>query len=84
VLSATILTADAEGPLAQIHDRSPVALPEEWWDQWLAPATQGDQALVDAAVAVSRTVMESLNFYEVAPVKGNGPELIEPLNGDSM
>jgi putative SOS response-associated peptidase YedK len=84
VLSATILTTDAEGPLAQIHDRTPVALPEEWWDQWLDPATQGDQALVDAAVTASRTVMESLNFYEVAPVKGNGPELIEPLNGDSM
>ena len=87
VLSATILTTDAQGSLAQIHDRTPVPLPEEWWDQWLDPATEGDQALVDAAVAASREVVESLNFYEVAPITGNGPELIEPIEpttGDSL
>jgi putative SOS response-associated peptidase YedK len=84
LLSATILTQDAQGPLAQIHDRTPVALPEDWWDQWLDPAAEGDQALVDAAVAASTTVMESLNFYEVGPVKGDGPELIEPLHNVSM
>ncbi|TFC79113.1 SOS response-associated peptidase [Cryobacterium sp. TMS1-20-1] len=87
VLSATILTTDALGPLTQIHDRTPVPLPEEWWDQWLDPATDGDQTLVDAAVAASHEVVETLNFYAVAPVVGNGPELIEPLDaivGDSL
>ncbi|MFO7689217.1 MAG: SOS response-associated peptidase [Cryobacterium sp.] len=79
VLSATILTEDAQGPLRQIHDRMPVALPEERWDQWLDPRTVGDQDLVAAAVAASREVTETLDFYEVAPVRGNGPELIEPL-----
>ncbi|GEP25608.1 SOS response-associated peptidase [Cryobacterium levicorallinum] len=87
VLSATILTTDALGPLTQIHDRTPVPLPEEWWDQWLDSATDGDQTLVDAAVAASHEVVETLNFYAVAPVVGNGPELIEPLDaivGDSL
>jgi len=84
VLSATILTTDAQGPLREIHDRTPVPLPEEWWDQWLDPATEGDQMLVDAAVAASRVVIASLNFYQVAPVTGNGPELIEPITADSM
>lgn len=84
VLSATILTTDAQGPLAQIHDRTPVALPEEWWDQWLDPTAEGDQTLVDAAVAASRAVTRSLDFYEVAPVIGNGPELIEPVTSDSV
>ncbi|MDJ0348212.1 SOS response-associated peptidase [Cryobacterium sp. PH29-G1] len=84
VLSATILTTDAQGPLARLHDRTPVVLPEEWWDQWLDPATAGDQTFVDAAVASSRPVLESLNFYEVAPVTGNGPELIEPVDAVSM
>lgn len=79
VLSATILTTDAQGPLAQIHDRIPVALPEEWWDQWLDPQTVGDQDLLSAAVTASREVTEALDFYAVAPVTGNGPELIEPL-----
>ena len=58
---------------------SPGVLPEEWWDHWLDPHTIGDRALVEAAVAASRPVTQSLSFYEVAPITGNGPELIEPV-----
>ncbi|TFC27855.1 SOS response-associated peptidase [Cryobacterium sp. TMT2-18-3] len=83
VLSATILTQDAEGPLAALHNRMPVILAEEWWDQWLDPHTPGDQALVDAAVAASREAVESLSYHEVAPVRGDGPELIEPVGAPS-
>lgn len=79
VLTATILTTDARGDLASIHDRSPVVLPEAWWDHWLDPHTPGDQALVDAAVAASRAVAETLTFHQVAPITGDGPELIEPV-----
>lgn len=83
VLSATILTQDAEGPLAALHDRMPVIVAEEWWDQWLDPHTVGDQDLVNAAVAASRESAESLRYYEVAPVRGDGPELIEPVGEPS-
>lgn len=82
VLTATILTSDAQGALAGIHDRTPVVLPEEWWDQWLDPHTTGDQDLVDAAVTASRPLAAGLRFYEVAPVTGNGPELIEPVGAE--
>jgi putative SOS response-associated peptidase YedK len=83
LLSATILTTDAQGPLQQIHERIPVTLPEEWWDQWLDPHTEGTHDLVTAAVEASREVAEELRFYEVAPVVGNGPELIEPVDGQA-
>lgn len=79
VLTATILTTDAHGQLTEIHERMPVALPEEWWDQWLDPRIVGDQALVDAAVLASRALTETLDFHEVGKVEGNGPELIEPV-----
>jgi putative SOS response-associated peptidase YedK len=79
VLTATILTTDAQGPLAEIHERMPVVLPEEWWDRWLDPRTTGDQQLVDAMVAASRPLAETLDFHEVGKVDGNGPELIEPV-----
>ncbi|TFC48579.1 SOS response-associated peptidase [Cryobacterium sp. TMT1-21] len=78
VLSATILTQAAGGPLADLHDRMPVILAEEWWDQWLDPHTPGDQSFVDGAVAASRDAADALRFHEVAPIRGNGPELIEP------
>ena len=84
ILSATILTTDARGPLAQIHDRTPVPLPEEWWDRWLDPSTDGDQTLVDAAVEASHDIIESLDFYPVEPVVGNGPQLVETVSSDSL
>lgn len=79
VLTATILTTDSLGELAGIHDRMPVILSEEWWDRWLNPHVAGDQAFVDAAVASSAEAAETLQFHEVGAVKGNGPELIEPV-----
>nr|WP_130177486.1 SOS response-associated peptidase [Cryobacterium sp. SO1]RZI35910.1 putative SOS response-associated peptidase YedK [Cryobacterium sp. SO1] len=79
VLTATILTTGAQGALADIHDRMPVVLPEECWDSWLDPHTEGDQALVDAIVAASSEAAAGLAFYQVAPVTGDAPELVEPL-----
>ena len=86
VLTATILTSAAQGALAEIHDRTPVVLPDEWWDQWLDPHTQGTQGLVDAAVAASRPLTATLRFHEVAPIpgSGNGPELIEPVGTETV
>ena len=79
VLTATIMTMDTVPSLASIHDRNPVMLPREWWDVWLDPTTEGDQAFVDAAVHAAQPVAQSMTFYPVAPVRGDGPELIEPL-----
>lgn len=79
VLTATILTMDAVPHLAPIHDRNPVPLPREWWAEWLDPSVEGDHALVQAAVAASVGVAESLEYFEVGPVTGDGPELVKPL-----
>ncbi|GAA1755564.1 SOS response-associated peptidase [Agromyces humatus] len=79
VLTATIITTDATGELADIHDRIPVMLPPEFWSVWLDPDATGDQSLVDQAVAASRPMVPSLAFHEVGPVTDNGPELIEPV-----
>jgi putative SOS response-associated peptidase YedK len=79
VLTAAILTTDAQGPLAEIHERMPLALPEEWWDHWLDPHTTGDQQLVDDAALASHQLAGTLDFHEVGTVEGNGPELIEPV-----
>jgi putative SOS response-associated peptidase YedK len=78
-LTATILTSDAVETLDHIHDRNPVPIPESFWDVWLDPTVVGDQGLVDEAVRAALPVAESLEWYEVGPVKGDGPELIERL-----
>ena len=79
-LTATILTRAAVGDVAQLHDRTPVTLPPSFWDEWLDASQEGDQSLVDAAVAAATPVAEALEFYQVAPLTGDGPELIEPVS----
>jgi len=79
VLSTTILTMDAVPHLAPIHNRNPVPLPREFWSEWLSTDVTGDQSFVDAAVAASAPVAERLEFFEVGPVVGDGPELMRPV-----
>ena len=79
VLTATILTSDAIGPLRDIHDRTPLTLPRPLWDEWLDPATVGDQSLVDAALEAARPVADALALHRVGPVTGDGPELMLPI-----
>ncbi|TBN57982.1 SOS response-associated peptidase [Glaciihabitans arcticus] len=78
-LTATILTMPTVPHLAEIHDRNPVMLPRDWWDDWLDPTLTGDQFFVDAAVAASVSVADSLEFHEVGPVRGNERALIQPI-----
>jgi putative SOS response-associated peptidase YedK len=80
-LTTTMLTMDSVPALAGIHDRNPVMLPREWWDDWLSPETHGDQAFVNAAVAASIPVAEALQHHPVAPLRNDGPQLIVPLPG---
>lgn len=80
MLTATILTRAAAGPAARIHDRIPVMLPRSEWDTWLDPTIAGDHALVQHAVAASQQVIERLALHEVAPLRDDGPHLVEPVN----
>ena len=78
-LTATILTSDAVDKQLHIHDRNPVPLPHDMWDDWLNPKIEGDQALVDAAGQAALPIASKLEVYEVGPVRGDGPALIEPV-----
>lgn len=82
VLSSTILTADATGHLADLHDRMPVVLAPELWDTWLDAETEGDQHLVDAVVAAASEQVDGLSLRQVSrtvgDVRADGPELVEP------
>ena len=80
MLTATMLTRASRGPTASIHDRAPVMLPRETWDDWLDPTVEGDAALVDMIVAESDQVLDRLALHPVAPLRGDGPELIRPLD----
>ncbi len=84
LVTATVLTTEAVGPLAQVHDRMPLVLPPEAWDAWLDPDRHAD----DDAVALARrrrrrSWSRSWSCARSSPlvnsVRNNGPQLLEPL-----
>lgn len=80
LLSCTILTADAVGDLRDIHDRMPLIMPFEHWDDWLNPDHTAPDELF---AAPSEEVAAAIDIREVPPlvnrVANNGPELLSPV-----
>jgi len=65
MLSYAIVTQPASAHIAPIHDRMPLILSPELYDEWLDPTRAGDQGLLDEALATSRLLGERL---EVSPL----------------
>ncbi len=53
MLTATIVTTDAVGELAEIHDRMPLMLDEQDWDRWLDPDEPAPADLLAAPPDIS-------------------------------
>lgn len=79
--SCAILTTQALGPIAQVHDRMPVVLPDENHAAWLDPWVK-DTSVV-TAMALEPMAPEEFRHYPVSKrvnsARNEGPELIEPL-----
>jgi putative SOS response-associated peptidase YedK len=60
MVSYAIVTQPASPHIAAIHDRMPLILPREFYDEWLDPTRTGDQELLDEAVAVGRRLGDAL------------------------
>ncbi len=58
MVSYAIVTQPATSHIADIHDRMPLILPRDLYDEWLDPTRVGDQNLLDEAVAASRPIAE--------------------------
>lgn len=83
--TCSILTMDARGPIASIHDRMPVSLVPDVWDAWL------DRDLRDAEAIRSLlqpsdpdNVLEHVVSRKVNTVKNNGPDLHERVEPETL
>ena len=84
VWSYAIVTGGASPVLKEIHDRSPVLVPEESWDAWLDPEMRD----AEAARALLRPVPDDLlDAYPVSrdvnDANVNRPDLRDPLPAES-
>jgi putative SOS response-associated peptidase YedK len=77
LLSCTIITIDAAGQLAEIHDRMPLIMAENDWDAWLDPDAPAAAALLADPPDVGGIALREVSTL-VNNVRNNGPELIEP------
>jgi putative SOS response-associated peptidase YedK len=77
LLSCTIITTDAAGPLAQIHDRMPLTISKSDWDRWLDPDAPIDEGLLRGHGDLDRIEIREVSRL-VNSIRNNGPELIEP------
>lgn len=74
-LTATILTRDAVGTLATIHDRMPVMIPSQMVPDWLSKKIT-DTDILTAASAAAEEYAERITLHKVKPLRGDGPELV--------
>ena len=84
LVTATVLTTAAVGPLAQVHDRMPLVLPPAAWDAWLDPDVSAkEDAIVVLLVSPSDELVAALELRPVSSlvnsVRNNGPELLAEL-----
>lgn len=77
LVSATIVTVDAQGPLAEIHERMPLVISAADWTRWLDPAVE---APLDLLAPRDEVAAEQLEVRPVSSlvnnVKNNSPELL--------
>jgi putative SOS response-associated peptidase YedK len=79
LVSCTIITTDAAGPLAEIHDRMPLTISAADWDRWLDPDAPVDEGLLRGHGDLDRIAIREVSTL-VNSVRNNGPELIDPFD----
>jgi putative SOS response-associated peptidase YedK len=80
LLTFTVVTTTPNELVGQVHNRMPVILPPERWDEWLSPDTTPDEA----RSMLTPFSAERMVAFEVGPlvgsVRNDGPELVEPVS----
>lgn len=77
VPSAAVITTGANRLVGTIHDRMPVLLPREAWDDWLDPATDDQAYLLSLLEPAPDDVLDMYAIStRVNNVRNDGPELL--------
>ncbi|MEP7053774.1 MAG: SOS response-associated peptidase [Actinomycetota bacterium] len=80
ILSCTIVTTASAGPVAYLHDRMPVVLPPDLWDDWLdtAQVGSGDALALLHAAGVPELVEHPVGT-RVNDVRADGSDLLQEV-----
>jgi putative SOS response-associated peptidase YedK len=80
IVSFTILTTTAEDDLGHVHERMPLFLEPQAYDEWLDPAPRGADELMGLVVPAAPGRLDAFAVSTaVNNVRNNGPQLIAPI-----
>jgi putative SOS response-associated peptidase YedK len=78
--TCTVITTTATDDLGRIHDRMPLMLTPEAYDDWLDPSPRASEDLLALLKPATPGMLEAFPVSTlVSNVANNGPELLEPL-----
>jgi putative SOS response-associated peptidase YedK len=84
VLTCSVVTTAALGELASVHDRMPLVLPPERWEEWLTAEPDAERLLTPPRA----DFIESIEIRPVGPEVGNvrndGPSLIVRVDAPEL
>jgi putative SOS response-associated peptidase YedK len=82
--TASVITTDATDEIGKIHDRTPMVIPPQSWDDWLDPANKDKELLLATMLPATSSGAGGLASHPVSTavnsVRNNGPDLIKPLS----
>lgn len=77
--STAIVTTVAQGPMAELHHRMPVVLPEDHWEEWLTAPPEDANHLHEVVTALEAPQLQATAVSRrVNDVRNDGPELLTP------
>ncbi|HET9260230.1 MAG TPA: SOS response-associated peptidase [Acidimicrobiia bacterium] len=83
--TCSIITTEAQGTVAEIHDRMPVALSPEAWNHWLDRSLNDPEEVIGLLNSIDpEMVMEHIVSREVNSVKNNRPGLNDPTEPETL
>lgn len=78
--SCAIVTTGANATVANVHNRMPVVLPEDGWDEWLGPGPLRPRRLRELLAPAPEGLLVSYEVStDVNDVRNDAPHLAEPL-----
>jgi putative SOS response-associated peptidase YedK len=81
--TASVITTEAADEIGRIHDRTPMVISPQGWDDWLDPANNDKALLMAMMQPATSSGSGGLTTHPVSTavnsVRNNGPDLIEPL-----
>jgi putative SOS response-associated peptidase YedK len=85
LFSCTIVTGEPNDLVAPVHDRMPVILPVQAWEEWLARDQRDLAALSSLLLPLPSELLEMYAVStDVNSADNDGPQLIEPLEPEDL